>query len=1045
MKKLFALMIALTALAAGAAGKADWDKSWKLNPWPGYKPFPKIEKSSDGLHILPPSSKHGVGLKSNIYLPATAGDQAVFRAKVRGKGEIYFQLQNYAGKNWLGVARGSAKTKLSEDWKEIRLVLTVTNQKKGNTTAVGGSFGVTKGSELWIKDAGITIEKSEFGGDLRFPRAWKVFAPVPADEEAPLDRIPEKLGGAGPHAVALNANTIEFKKYFPERKMRNTAWLYATIYAAQNCEYTIGAGADYFMTYYVNGKPVIDTLKSGNAAEGIHYSEHVAKVKLKAGQNLLAIKFQSGKGANPRISLGGAEDLRNMSSVISVVSEFQRDDYEKDGDRPGNPKRVKGILTDGIEQYSMQAIYGKGAEITFPGRKYTLPSKAGDSLFVSGIRVHKIEGAGELEITGAAGMSLVISRNDGHSDFNMSVKRNGKVIKSAGLPAASFPNDLIFAQSATAFYANALSIQDSKLRSISASAALENAGEFTASVKTSFTSVTVDEYFTGLGKREVKGKTIPFKVDLAPEFDPVKAGWKLAWQDEFNGPEVDWKNNWMNSPWASVPGSMEGKGRHLATIRDGILHIKCEFKKRAEEASKTQETAKKKKSKKSTKKNYEYFGRTVGLYSQKRFGYGYFEARVRFTHKPGWWAAFWLYDEGRNSITGGGYEIDIFEDYSTRGGKKMVANNLHYNAGTNHRSYGYHFQLPGSIDDFYVIGCKWTPFELSFYLNGKLVRSSARHSPYQSMTYDAINHALAQTELCMSVSGQAGISGGSAKEEYSEEYLVDYVRYYEMPKGDLPKAAWKTLPPKSEIKTGEKFVIEVDGQPGPTGAKVTGVYLFDSGSLIDYKTKPPYRFEVVIDQQHYAGTAWSSVGRAGRRAVLDCSPHFFTAAVQDENGKVGQTRPFPVITDRKASKPYKGKIQTIPGTLNPNLYDEGGQNSAYWKCSRKEFFKSGLEDLFRRKGTLNLREGGEWVNWTVEATQGGNYDITLKRSDYRMYWPIRAMLLIDGAYVGDFVAPVRQKEAVLKNIPISAGKHTVLLINTCTYGNWPSSLVFKKR
>ena len=85
------------------------------------------------------------------------------------------------------------------------------------------------------------------------------------------------------------------------------------------------------------------------------------------------------------------------------------------------------------------------------------------------------------------------------------------------------------------------------------------------------------------------------------------------------------------------------------------------------------------------------------------------------------------------------------------------------------------------------------------------------------------------------------------------------------------------------------------------------------------------------------------------------------------------------------------------------------------------------------------------MNWTVEATQGGNYDITLKRSDYRLYWPIRAMLLIDGVYVGDFVAPVRQKEAVLKNIPISAGKHTVIFINTCTYGNWPSALVFRKR
>ena len=120
-------------------------------------------------------------------------------------------------------------------------------------------------------------------------------------------------------------------------------------------------------------------------------------------------------------------------------------------------------------------------------------------------------------------------------------------------------------------------------------------------------TVTVDEYFTGLAKREVKSTGVPFRVDLDQAFDPVKAGWKPAWSDEFNGTQVDWEKNWMNSPWD--PAS---KNRDQAWLKDGFLHIRCDFTK-------------------TPNGKFPFTGRTVGLYSQKRFGYGYYEARVRFT------------------------------------------------------------------------------------------------------------------------------------------------------------------------------------------------------------------------------------------------------------------------------------------------------------------------------------------------------------------------------------------------------------------------------
>ena len=53
------------------------------------------------------------------------------------------------------------------------------------------------------------------------------------------------------------------------------------------------------------------------------------------------------------------------------------------------------------------------------------------------------------------------------------------------------------------------------------------------------------------------------------------------------------------------------------------------------------------------RKDGTYKGHTVGLYSRRHFGYGYYEARVRFTKHPGWWAAFWMHNEGRNNQLGG--------------------------------------------------------------------------------------------------------------------------------------------------------------------------------------------------------------------------------------------------------------------------------------------------------------------------------------------------------------------------------------------------------
>ncbi|MBO4647779.1 MAG: family 16 glycosylhydrolase [Lentisphaeria bacterium] len=1011
-----AVMFVLTAGAVELP-----NNSWYLNAWVGYKPNPKVEKSADGLHVYDVKGKSGFAIMSRTRIKAKAGETLKLTALVKGKGKMFLQPQFYdaAGK-WLGVSLNVTRVPLTDEWREVTLSVKVENIKDKVTAAAVVAVGTGKGGELYIKDPRAEIEASEIAGDYRFPRHWTVFAPVDPAAQPPLDKIPAEIGGVKGKAVPLDNNMIKMAPFFPQQKLRNTAWLYAELNAETEGDYTIGAGADYFMAIYVNGKCILDTLKSGDSSQGPHFTNHKASAKILKGKNIIAVKFQSGSGKNPAISLGGADDLRNLSSILTVTEVYQKDDYEKPATRSGSPKLIEDILTDGIEQKTGQGVYSRGAVIKFD-RTYPMPPKLGEKLFAIGLRVHKFKSPGKLVYRIGSSMTMEVTHATAKSDFNLTVYQNGKKLKSVVLPAGALPSDIIFAVDANEYYVNAMSLQDSKLRSVNGKAPFAEKAPFPAEIKVETDSVTVDEFFTGLAKREIKSNTVPFKVALDATFDPVKAGWKLIWSDEFDGTEVDWKNKWMNSPWAPEP-----KGRDMAYLKDGKLHIKASFKP-------------------DPKNPGQFRGRTVGLYSQKRFGYGYYEAKVRFTKKPGWWAAFWMLDEGRNMTVAGGYEIDIFEDYSTRSGKKTVANNLHVNFGPGNRSYGYHFTLPGSMDDFYLVGCKWTPFEVSTYLNGKLIRSSSRHSPYQSVTYDAINHGFANSTLYLCISGQCGSSGGRAGSAGDEEYVVDWVRAYEYPRQFDPQITLKTKPANSLVKTGQKLVFEVASAPNAaTKSPVRNVYLFDNGNLIDFKSGASGKFEFAIDKQHYADTIWARGGRSGAKVVFDSYPHLFVLAVQDEKGMVAYTPPFPVIADMGPSKPYKGKIAQIPGVINAAAYDEGGNGAGSYKQKRHGgTYPVGTEKLLNRK-TLNLREGCEWVNYTFNAANAGRYSIELTRQNYRREWPMRAMLLLDGVYIGDLVGQPKAEKAVLKGIDIPAGQHRLTLISTCTYGTWATKLEFKQ-
>ncbi len=1018
MKRL-ALLFAL-CFVAGAFAVQNVTGQWDRLAWEGYKPYPNITTQDGVVSIENVTSKHGFAMRCKKYFAAKSGDRVVLNATVKGKGKMTLNIQCFSvnkttGKDvWTGIPSVKDMVEIPSDWENVQLSVPVVDRPQGMTSKIMVTFSIGKGQTLQLKDSSISIESGDVAGNVPFPRQFTVFEIGRAGEmiEFPLDKIPEELYGVKGKSVTLNNNNIDFSTFTGRSILRQNAVLYATLKAPCDTDYDIGAGADYFFAYYINGEKVIDTLKTGDNADAPHFTTHRAKTKLKKGNNLIAIHFQSGKGRHPSISLGGADDLRNLAQVLRMDEVFEGDDFEADKKRPGSPKIIQGILTDGIETKSGQAIYPKDAEIVSE-KEYSLPSKAGEKYFAMGLRICRFPEMGNIDFNMGNDLVMRVSRKQVYARFiDVAVLYKNKQQKNIRIPFASLPNDFLFAVSPTEYYVNVSSLNDSRLRSFNGKLNLADMGAFPCKIRFNTANSTVDEYKVGMAKREIRNNNVPMRLDLAPTFDPVKAGWKLVWQDEFDGKEVDWENTWMNSPWD--PNS-KGRiaSRKYATLKDGMLHIRCEWNGEP-------------------RKDGTYNGHTVGLYSRRHFGYGYYEARVRFTKHRGWWAAFWMHNEGRNNQLGGGYEIDIFEDYSTRGGEPIVASNLHVTRGPNGNSYGSHFRLPGTLDDFYVIGMKWTPFELSTYINGKLVKAQSQHTPLNTLTYDALNHALCTSTQYICLSGQAGSSGGRSKEKGMEEYLVDYVRAYEYPMDNCPKVAW-TECPKSCVKEGDRLHFAAEA-----ASEVEVAYLYDNGYLVDYKTEKPYAFDLVMDKAHYKDTRWNTAGRSGRIPQFDGYTHIFRVCVQDKEGRVGMTEALPVIMGIQPGEPMQ--VFEIPGAVKATSFNKGGHNVCSYKQQEARTMKTGTA-VFSRK-SLHLREAGEYVSYTVDVKKAGTYKVTMRRQQFRREWATRAMLIADGKYVGTIIGQP-DADAAYGEVELKAGKQNLVLISAGTFGIQPSEFIFE--
>lgn len=162
-------------------------------------------------------------------------------------------------------------------------------------------------------------------GNVKWPGKWTVFLPIDNRERIPIGidgkAAPARVELAGDAALTpLEIRTtpgerIDFNQYFSEQKVGNVAWLYSVIESPVAQQATIGAGADWWFTAWLNGEEVLATPESGNGEWPPTANDFTATVNLNKGGNLLVFRYVTG-GASAFFASGGPREIRTSRARI---------------------------------------------------------------------------------------------------------------------------------------------------------------------------------------------------------------------------------------------------------------------------------------------------------------------------------------------------------------------------------------------------------------------------------------------------------------------------------------------------------------------------------------------------------------------------------------------------------------------------------------------------------------------------------------------------------------------------------------------------------
>ena len=242
---------------------------------------------------------------------------------------------------------------------------------------------------------------------------------------------------------------------------------------------------------------------------------------------------------------------------------------------------------------------------------------------------------------------------------------------------------------------------------------------------------------------------------------------------------------------------------------------------------------------------------TAATWSKKQFRFGYFEARCFLPKGKGYWPAFWLYGGNPNE------EIDIMEAKGERTTTYHV--DVHCpnrcdrikQFGIIDKPFGHWVKTKQKLTGEWVtFSGLWAPEGVSFYFNDRLV---AQHQA----TFNTSMNLIANFSLAMDKGPFS--PGPNAKTGFPAEYLIDYIRAWEIPELTNNPLAYISMNQATFVKVVPSRAQEVKFEFSPNISSECRIFIekevLESNKELDFI--PVMELDLSATTQYIDYTYWS--------------------------------------------------------------------------------------------------------------------------------------------------------------------------------------------
>lgn len=420
---------------------------------------------------------------------------------------------------------------------------------------------------------------------------------------------------------------------------------------------------------------------------------------------------------------------------------------------------------------------------------------------------------------------------------------------------------------------------------------------------------------------------------LAPSAFPQ--GYKLVWSDEFNDSTLDL------SKWSFETGNNHGYNNEMeyytsrsqnCSEQNGLLTITAL---------------------KESYSGFNYTSARINTQNKFSFKYGKIEAKIKLPYGQGIWPAFWMLGDNINQVSWPGCgEIDIMEMIGGQGRENTVYGSAHWGG-----DYSKTYSLSSGIfaDNFHVFDITWNQKQIVWHVDGitynTLDITPSALSCFQKNFFVILNLAV----------GGSWPGYPDASTVFPQTMQVDYIRVYQDTTA-FPSVSITTPQNNSSFPADTNIILTANASM--LNGNISKVEFYQDSKKIGESYVSPYMM------------TWNNV--AAGVYNISCIAYSNTGLFSTSD-----TVQVNVGSGAKTS-PYGGTPATIPGTIEAEDFDLGGQNNAYYDTDVQN-----NGGLYRPTDGVDLEacsdnNGGydigwtannEWTLYTINVKDSGSYQI----------------------------------------------------------------------